>query len=55
MNIEKVEKQIKEIEHQISIKCYNTKVIQVNSDICIALKYQHWLLSIEKKKLLSQK
>ncbi len=55
MNREKVENQLREIEHQISIKCYNPKAIQVNSDICIALKYQHWLLSIEKEKLLSSK
>lgn len=51
MNREKVENQLREIEHQISIKCYNSSAIQKNSDICIALKYQQWLLNIEKQKL----
>jgi hypothetical protein len=50
MECQKIEQEIRKLEQEVSIKCYNNQAINNNSNICISLMYQQWFLKIEREK-----
>lgn len=50
MECQKIQQELKKLEQEASIKCYNTQAINNNSNFCISLMYKQWLLKIEQEK-----
>ena len=47
---ELIRQQLRQIDYDKSVKCYNREAVINNQDFCISLLYKEWLLKLEEKK-----
>jgi hypothetical protein len=47
---ENIRKELRQIEYDKSVKCYNNESVIKNQEFCISLLYKEWLLKIDESK-----